>query len=102
MFDLVMIDPPYDAPQLVPAILTGLLAARSLASPAIITLEVQRGTPVEPVNGYALLDRRRYGKADILILGHGVPIDADAGIDEDTGIDEGAGADTDIDAESRS
>ncbi|WP_188579872.1 RsmD family RNA methyltransferase [Tistrella bauzanensis] len=102
VFDLVMIDPPYDAPQLVPAILTGLLAARSLASPAIITLEVQRGTPVEPVNGYALLDRRRYGKADILILGHGVPIDADAGIDEDTGIDEGAGADTDIDAESRS
>lgn len=73
LFDLVLLDPPYDAPAVAEAILAGLLRSGRLASPALITVELARGTDIVVPDALRLLDRRRYGKADLLIFGHEVP-----------------------------
>ena len=65
------------------AILAGLVRSGRLASPALVTVELARGTDIVLPEALRVLDRRRYGKADLLILGHAV---ADEGDDaDDTG-----------------
>ncbi|MEN3163165.1 RsmD family RNA methyltransferase [Tistrella mobilis] len=81
-FDLVLLDPPYDAPAVAEAILAGLVRSGRLASPALVTVELARGTDIVLPEALRLLDRRRYGKADLLILGHEV---GDENEDQDAG-----------------
>lgn len=65
--DLIFMDPPYTEAVAVAA-LEALAAQGWIADDAIVSLEVAAKTNLDPPDGFALLDTRRYGKARILFL----------------------------------
>lgn len=65
--ELVFLDPPYDAPVLVPA-LQGLARQGWLAEGAVLVCEHHFATDLEAPAGFEVLDERRYGKAKITVL----------------------------------
>ena len=58
-FDLVLADPPYDAPA--DDLLEALVGAGILLPGATLVIERRRGHAVAPVDGLALLEHRAYG-----------------------------------------
>ena len=66
-FDLALLDPPY-AQGLGAKALAALSAGDWLAPEAVVVLELGAGEADPPLDGYALLDARRYGKARVLFL----------------------------------
>ena len=66
-FDLALLDPPY-AQGLGGKALAVLIAGDWLAADAAIALELGADEADPPLDGYALLDARRYGKARMLFL----------------------------------
>jgi 16S rRNA (guanine966-N2)-methyltransferase len=69
-FDLVLVDPPYDAaPVEVPAVLEGLTRPGWLHPDARVVLESPAGAPPEPGPGCAVRSRRRYGDTLVTTLG---------------------------------
>jgi 16S rRNA (guanine966-N2)-methyltransferase len=59
-FDLVFLDPPYDADAVVPA-LSALVESGVLGSEATVVVETAKRHPLEPVDGLVLRDQRTYG-----------------------------------------
>lgn len=66
---LLLADPPYRK-GLLPASLTALAQNGWLAPSALCACEAERDHPTDIPSGYALLDRRDYGAACLLLLRH--------------------------------
>ncbi len=66
-YDLIFLDPPY-AKGLAEPTLAALLAGGWLAPGAVVMLERGSGEAAIEAPGLQLLDRRRYGKAEVLFL----------------------------------
>lgn len=64
---LAFLDPPYGEGLAIPA-LQGLAAKGWLAKDGIAVVEIGAKEDLEPPRGYALLDRRTYGAAQVLFL----------------------------------
>ena len=77
-FDLVLLDPPYDARELERA-LAALGAADLLAAGARVVVERARRHPLPPLRGLAALDERRYGDTVISRLAAASPALPDGG-----------------------
>lgn len=60
LFDLVLLDPPYETGEDERA-LRAVVAARILASGALLVVERSRRHALPPISGLALQDERRYG-----------------------------------------
>jgi 16S rRNA (guanine966-N2)-methyltransferase len=59
-FDLVFLDPPYDADAVLPALLA-LVESGVLGPEATVVVETAKRHPLEPVDGLVLRDQRTYG-----------------------------------------
>ncbi len=77
-FDLVLLDPPYEARELERA-LEALGAADLLAAGAQVVVERARRHPLPPLRGLATLDERRYGDTVISRLAAASPALPDGG-----------------------
>lgn len=67
-FDLVFLDPPYDAGETQPT-LEALVASGVLASDAVVVVESSKRHALVPVEGLVLEDQRTYGDTVISWLG---------------------------------
>jgi len=65
--DIVLMDPPYGEPVLTPTLRA--LTARGWVGPgALIVAELEAGGALELPAGFGLIDRRRYGRAEIAFI----------------------------------
>jgi len=67
---LVLMDPPYGSGLWSPA-LQAVERGGWIDADTIIAIEVARSEPLEPPDGYQVLDDRRYGAARLVLLRHG-------------------------------
>ena len=68
---VAFLDPPYRSGLAGPA-LTALAAAGWLAAEALVAIEIAAREELPPVEGFTLLDERRYGAARLVLLRRGV------------------------------
>ncbi|MGA8382990.1 MAG: RsmD family RNA methyltransferase, partial [Stellaceae bacterium] len=68
---VAFLDPPYRSGLAGPA-LTALAAAGWLATEALVAIEIAAREELPPVEGFTLLDERRYGAARLVLLRRGV------------------------------
>lgn len=66
-FDLIFLDPPYDAGYMLPA-LEKILARDLLNDEATVFCEIRAGTEFVPPEGLTQIKRRKYGMAEVIIL----------------------------------
>ena len=64
---VAFLDPPYRSGLAGPA-LTALAAAGWLAAEALVAIEIAAREELPPVEGFTLLDERRYGAARLVLL----------------------------------
>jgi 16S rRNA (guanine966-N2)-methyltransferase len=66
-FDLILMDPPYSQNLIATTLIA--LSARGWTKPGtLVVAETETGTQLELPPGYALIDQRRYGRADISFI----------------------------------
>lgn len=65
--DILFLDPPYGSGLVLPA-LAALLEGGWIADHALIVVEIERSEELAPPAGFETVDKRRYGKAQIVFL----------------------------------